>query len=162
MMVLHENVVELLRREAERRDSTPLTIPLSWKVPLPSGPRLCPPATDEMIHSFTVRTGIAVPLDLRDWWKTCNGARVANGLWGIDNGDSNRNVYSLYDTFGVWRDLKWIPIAGDGCGNYYVQVATEVFKKHNPILFVEPLLGPENAQYVVASGVWQFLFGSSD
>ena len=155
---LREKVLKLLYQEKERTDAAIVTIPKNWKVSLPSTPRIHPAATDEMITAFTERTGIAVPPDLCDWWKTCNGARLADGLWGIDNGDPHRDVYVKYDTFNEWRDLKWIPIAGDGCGNHYVQAASEVFVKHNPILFVEPILDPKIPQYIVASGVWQFLF----
>jgi hypothetical protein len=58
-----------------------------------------------------------------------------------------------------WKDKGWIPVAGDGCGNYYV-LATRgsgVETAKRPIYFVDTSMDREKPAYVVASDLWHFL-----
>jgi hypothetical protein len=55
-----------------------------------------------------------------------------------------------------WHDRRFVPVAGDGCGNYYVSDAS-LGLTVSPIFFVDTFVNPLQPAYVVASNLWLFL-----
>src|SRR5438105_1019599 len=94
---------------------------LLTKVPTPPEDSLPPPATDPDCDSFEKRSGIRLPDDVRDWLKLTNGPCVGpGGLYGIRPPRRHLDMEAIIALFPSWKAHQWLPIAGDGCGNYYV------------------------------------------
>lgn len=128
------------------------------KVPSPPGERLPEGTTDAEIHSFVDRTGISVPDDLAAWMKLSNGPCVGpGGLFGIRTQRSHLDIESCLDIFPSWRHQKWIPVAGDGCGNYYVVPTQGEFGDGFPVLFIDMSLADDSPAFIVASDMGHFL-----
>ena len=127
-------------------------VPKNPDDPLPSG------LQDEDLDGFAQRTGIVPPPDLRAWLKICNGPCVGpGGLFGIRKASLHLNIESYLDLFPFWKRAKWIPIAGDGCGNYYVVPTQGEFGRGVPVLFIDTHESSESPAFVVASDVGHFL-----
>ena len=67
------------------------------------------------------RLGCTLPLALRNWLSVCRGAAVGpGGVFGERPDRPSLDMAVIRDLFPDWRLLGWLPVAGDGCGNYYV------------------------------------------
>jgi len=87
-----------------------------------------------------------------------NGPCVGpGGLFGIGPARTDLDIETCLDLFPAWKKKKWIPIAGDGCGNYYIVPTQQEFGPGNPVLFIDTIWSTESAQFVVASGIGYFL-----
>lgn len=75
--------------------------------------------------------------------------------------DEYLDIASHYRLHPHWLERGWIPIAGDGCGSYYVLDLTARTRSGHPVLFLDwedsSVLGCGTPSYVVASGLWPFL-----
>ena len=140
-MVTMEDMLRLVIEVASMRD-----------VPIPEG------ATDEQIDSITSRVGIAVPIELRQWLRTCNGVLVGPGnIYGVRPDLAFLDIGYLLDLHPEWINQGWIPIAGDGCGSYYVLATRSSTRRGHPIFFIDEYDYNVPA-YVVASNLWSFLW----
>lgn len=127
---------------------------------VPSPPEQALPAgiSDEDLAGFERRTSISLPNDVRDWLAITNGPCVGpGGLYGVRSRRRDLDIETFLDLFPSWRAHKWIPIAGDGCGNYYVIATQSEFGSGFPVLFIEPSVSTESPSYIVASGIGMFL-----
>jgi cell wall assembly regulator SMI1 len=128
------------------------------KVPKPPEDLLPQGVSDEDCDDFEKRTGITLPHDMRDWLKMANGPCVGpGGLFGIRPLRKHLDIESLLSLFPLWKTRKWIPIAGDGCGNYYVIPTQYDYGNGYPILFVEASSCADFPSYIVSSDVGHFL-----
>jgi cell wall assembly regulator SMI1 len=135
--------VKKLAREALRDPAEPV---------LPEG------ASDQDIAEFESRTGLIVPLALREWLKFTNGPGIgAGGVRGIRTPHPADDIERCYDLHAGWKDKGWIPIAGDGCGNYYVIVSGDAIGSRSPVFFINRHSDPMKLSYIVASDLWRFL-----
>jgi hypothetical protein len=67
------------------------------------------------------RLGRSLPLALRSWLSVCRGAAIGpGGVFGQRPDRPDLDMPRIGDLFPEWRMLGWLPVAGDGCGNYYV------------------------------------------
>ena len=57
----------------------------------------------------------------------------------------------------MWKSKKWIPIAGDGCGNYYLLATSHEYGRGRPVFFVDTHEDPNEPSYLVASDLWHFM-----
>lgn len=132
---------------------------LASQVPSPPGEPLPPGASDDEIDAFSKRTGVQVPTDLREWWKFTNGPCIGpGGMYGIRPQREHLDLEGVYQHHPEWQRLNWIPVAGDGCGNEYVLTVTPESGPLRPVYFFEhEQSDPRRFEYVVASGLWQFL-----
>jgi hypothetical protein len=64
------------------------------------------------------------------------------------------DIELILESFPDWKIKQWIPVAGDGCGNYYVLVPSSI---GHAVGFVEAVSSSDGIQYLVASGFWKFL-----
>lgn len=114
------------------------------------------------IDAFQKRTGLYVPDELRHWLSVTNAPHIGVAwMLGIQTGQSQTDIEACYrsDGFPVWIDKRWIPIATDGFGNYYVLATRPEDGPGNPVFFVDCVADPSGATptYVVASDLWHFL-----
>jgi cell wall assembly regulator SMI1 len=64
---------------------------------------------------------------------------------------------TLLDDHPTWKEKGWLPIAGDGVGNYYV-IDTKISRAGtNPVYFLDHERDLDHPQYIVASDLWKFL-----
>jgi hypothetical protein len=112
------------------------------------------PASPEDIREFEMGSGRKLPAELTEWVSVCNGAAVNPG-----------GLYSLKDILSIYKSLypSWlakglVPIASDGCGDYYVLDTNRVIptSETHPVYFVDQS-DYDKPAYVVASGLWRFL-----
>jgi hypothetical protein len=52
---------------------------------------------------------------------------------------------------------KWIPVASDGCGNYYAVPTNGEFGPGFPVVFIDSIASTDSPAYIVASGVLKFV-----
>ncbi len=101
-----------------------------------------------------------VPCELREWLEFTNGPRIGpGGVFGIRPYDEWYDIEYYYTPalYPEWLTKGWIPIASDGCGDYYVIATHPDWGPGSPVLFLDKakeLLAPE---YLVASDLWHFL-----
>jgi hypothetical protein len=128
------------------------------RVPRPPEEGIPEGITDAELNSFEERTGIALPEDVREWLKVANGPCVGpGGLFGLGEIHKHFNIYSFLEMYPCWKKKKWIPIGGDGCGNYYVVATQREYGEGFPVLFVDTLVSPELPSYIAASDIGHFL-----
>jgi hypothetical protein len=75
-----------------------------------------------------------IPLDYLEWLSICNGVsgRCIETIYGIDF------INELLGLSPYWVSKEWFPIAGDGCGNYYVIARININSKmYYPVVFLD-------------------------
>lgn len=110
------------------------------------------------IEAFAERTGIIVPRPMAAWLRLSNGPCVGpGGLFGIRPARESLDIEFYLDIYPQWRQRGWIPVAGDGCGNYYVLATAQEFGPGWPVLFIDTMVSPDEPACIVASDIWRFL-----
>ncbi len=131
---------------------------LLTRVPTPPGENIPAGASEAEIVAFEKRTGLKVPSQLQSWLLACNGPCVGpGGVFGIKPSREDLDIEELLRLHPTWVDDGWIPVAGDGCGNYYLVASTGRFGDGEPIIFVDTMEDDSAPVYVAASSTWQFL-----
>ena len=124
----------------------------------PSHPIIPSGIDDISINEFESRTGLTVPAALREWLRYSNGPALgAGGMLGVRTSQMSDDIECKYRRRPDWLERGWIPIARDGCGNYYVIATREQDGPGNPVFFLDRQDGLIEPSYVVASGLWTFL-----
>lgn len=128
------------------------------KVPRPPDESLPGGLSNDTLSGFEHRTGIPLPNDLREWLRTTNGPCIGpGGIYGIHPTRTFLDIEGYYKIFPGWQSKKWIPIAGDGCGNYYVLATQHEYGIGFPVFFIDTSISSDIPTYVVASDLWRFL-----
>ena len=128
------------------------TVPRPPDDPLPIG------LGDDECDKFEKSSGITLPKDVRDWLKIANGPCVGpGGFFGIQPSREHLDIDSFLSMFPSWKVRKWIPIAGDGCGNYYVVPTQNEFGNGFPVLFIDISFSTNEPSYIVASDIGHFI-----
>lgn len=139
-------------------DRIALVTDLLHKVPAAPGEPVPQGVADITFSEFSDRTGIDVPPALAVWLRLTNGPCVGpGGIFGIRPNRENLDIEFHYGLFPVWKSRKWIPVASDGCGNYYVLATNQEFGPGDPILFIETTRSAEEPEFIVASDLLAFL-----
>jgi len=124
----------------------------------PSGEELPLGCTDTEIDDFETRTEIHVPEELRIWLRTSNGPEAGQGgLFGIRPQNPFLDIEGILTFCNGWRENKWIPIASDGCGDYYIIPTLNEFGSGYPVLFMDLHDSIDHPAYIVASDIGHFL-----
>ncbi|MCO6437331.1 MAG: SMI1/KNR4 family protein [Phycisphaerae bacterium] len=128
------------------------------EVPRPPEDSIPSGATDEMKNAFEKETRLKLPPAVRQWLGVTNGPCVGpGGIMGIQTSRKTLDMQWLLELHPNWIARKWIPIAGDGCGNYYIVSTAKEFGFGEPVLFVEASVDDNTPVYIVASDIWHFL-----
>ena len=131
---------------------------LQRKAPAPPGNSLPTGTSDAALQCAESTYGITFPPKLRDWLLTSNGACIGpGGLVGIDASRDSSDLGAILNNYPTWRDKGWIPVAGDGCGNYYVVATQNEFGVGEPVLFVDAHETPDEPAFIAGSDTWFFL-----
>jgi cell wall assembly regulator SMI1 len=140
MTIPHE-VEQLVRKNAVRTHT-----------PLPAG------ASEADINAFELRTGLSVPPEMRDWLSMFNGPFVGRaGIFGIRPTDGRLDIETELERVPQWVEKGWIPLAEDGCGDYYVLDTRSTVNGTRPVYFLDHEISRTEPDYIVASGLWPFL-----
>lgn len=95
-------------------------------------------ASEEQLTALRTRLGRDLPTRLADLLAVCNGAHIGpGGLFGQRPEEPYLDLPSYLELFPGWTAHGWIPVAGDGCGNYYVLLAD------GSVGFVDTMRDPE-------------------
>jgi len=115
-----------------------------------------PSATNEEIVDAEASLRMSFPPELREFLLFLNGPCIGpGGIFGISTKREYLDIRRILERHPVWKDRGWIPVAGDGCGNYYVAVKdAEGF----PVCFIDTIQDELSLAYVVASDVWMFVW----
>ena len=115
-------------------------------------PGILPAELDEAEH----RIGFKLPASYRDWLIATNGPCVGpGGLVGIANCRKVQDLEAIYALYPQWKEKHWVPVAGDGCGNYYVMV--QGGRDLESVVFMDTAENTDEPAFVVASDLWHFL-----
>ena len=124
-----------------------------------------PPFSQDFIDAVCSEFNLTLPLSIVEWLTYCNGMDMA---FGYLNGIDEVTNFCNREHISHWKERGWIPIAGDGCGNYYLVVKYETQDESlYPVVFVDhedSAIG-ENGEnqlcnrisYIVASDLPHFL-----
>jgi len=99
--------------------------------------------------------------ELEIWIMICRGPVLLRSPlvgFGWENSKNEPFHYrDILDGYPEWATLKWVPIANDGCGNYYVFPLTESFQGLRPVFSVYVSEDTTKLAEVVASNLLIFV-----
>jgi hypothetical protein len=127
-------------------------VPREPNTQLPEG------ATDQELFAFEKSMVLRLPVELKEWLRTCNGPCVGpGGIYGVSPAPDFLSIEAHLASVPDWKTRGWFPVAGDGCGNHYVLDSNSGSGDQHPIYFIDHELSLTEPQYIVASNLWQFL-----
>lgn len=93
-------------------------------------------ATSDDLRVLREQLGFDLPEQLVDWLMVCNGSLAGpGGLFGANQQNDFLDIAGrMYDG---WHGRRWIPVAGDGCGDFYVLDASRTHLPTGGIFFVD-------------------------
>jgi hypothetical protein len=113
-------------------------------------------ATTVDFTRFEQEVGIVITPDQQSWLSLVNGTvKGPGGLYGICLTGA-LDISCLLEINQNWLQKKWLPVAGDGCGNHYLQNADPGSPFFGFVFFVDSG-EPDEIAYFVASTLWHFL-----
>jgi len=126
-------------------------------LPSPPGEEMPIGASQQDIIQLEKEIGFALPEELLDWLQASNGPCVgAGGITGVRTKRNGQDIAIILSNYPSWKEKHWIPIAGDGCGNYYVMLADST-KGSLPLGFVDTMRDRDSIAFIAASNLWHFL-----
>jgi hypothetical protein len=112
-----------------------------------------PKPRPEEIAGAEGRLGFRFPQEFREFLSLCNGAEVGrSGLYGIKTEKRFFDLERSYGNSPQFKRWKMLPVAGDGCGNFYL-----LDRKDRHVYFYDAISDDEPG-YVVASDFWHFAY----
>lgn len=127
-----------------------------------------PPLTQQALLACQERLGFLFPSELVEWLHHCNGAALAVDppiFHGVPATPARYRGIEGHIDYGVantWRESRWLPIADDQCGDYYLLIPSKVLNR-SIVVFWDQACDGENAfDSVAASSLWHFLAGVLD
>ncbi len=108
------------------------------------------------VKMFEERYSLHIPQDYNELLQFSNGPVIGEGgIFGIEPLRDELNVSNFYNLFPTWSKKGWIPIAGDGCGNYYVILSGN--NSSSVVYFIDAHEDENKLTYIVGSSVWNFI-----
>ena len=113
-------------------------------------------ASASAIQMAENRLGLKYPSDFREWLMVTNGPPIGRGgMLGIHPVGCSEDIENVLKFYSAWVSNNWIPVAGNGCGDYYVLVHES--EKMNSVAFIDCAFDSDRIAYVIASNLWTFL-----
>jgi cell wall assembly regulator SMI1 len=103
--------------------------------------------------------GYPVPAELRDWLSRCNGSSAGGPgeIYGAYPERRTLRIDSFATIYPQWTERRWIPVASDGTGNYYVLDASHLPTDTDAVFFIDTMDDPDRLGYIVGSRLLPFL-----
>ncbi|GIE89597.1 hypothetical protein Are01nite_60770 [Actinoplanes regularis] len=113
-------------------------------------------ASEHELADLERRLGGPLPRDLAEWLRICKGEAIcAGGVFGARPDQDHLDIAAHLAFHPRWRELGWLPVAGDGCGNYYVFINSgQLLGK---VAFVDTMSNPNTIEKIVGNNLWIFL-----
>ena len=109
-------------------------------------------ASEVELAVLSLRLGHGLPPVLSSWLTVCRGAAIGpGGVFGQRPDRPFLDMVSTLDLYPEWRTLGWLPVAGDGCGNYYV------LAEDGTVGFVDPMSNPGKFERQVSADLLSFM-----
>lgn len=107
------------------------------------------------IRRWEDSAGVSVPPVLVEWLLVCNGLRVASGsLFGIGTRKAEIDIRGVLTLFSSWCQKRWIPVADDGCGDYFILAPQG---SRHVVGFVDTASDSDAIAYIVSSCLQTFV-----
>jgi hypothetical protein len=104
------------------------------------------------LDDLQARLGCGIPPPLRAWLSVCRGARIGpGGLFGPRPDAPSLDMAWMRDLYPQWAESGLLPVAGDGCGNYYV------LAEDGTVGFVDTMKDPDHIDRRVAGNLLSFM-----
>jgi cell wall assembly regulator SMI1 len=130
---------------------------LARQAPAPPGQRLTG-ASEADIAKLENEIGRTLSGGYRRWLMAANGAMLGpGGMFGIRDKRDFLSTEKYLALHPEWQSLGWVPIAGDGLGNYWVVVPQGPDGTSDWVAFVDTHEDPANVDRYVASNVLKFV-----
>ena len=124
------------------------------RIQLPKGRSTVAPSSSFLRANAAECIPAPLPADLEAWLHVVNGANIGpGGVFGVGVRDKSCSMEEMVAGYPEWRIRQWWPIAGDGCGNFYVLVPED--GRHS-VYFIATIVGPEQLCYAAASSLRPF------
>ncbi|WP_189003078.1 SMI1/KNR4 family protein [Deinococcus roseus] len=107
--------------------------------------------TLDEIQAFSTHTGIVFPPEWIAWLLNVNGAFVGGQFLTGINTKNSLTIELVFQRHPLWKTKKYIPVAGDGLGNFYVIVTQQEYGSGHPVCFMDRECGPQKPTFLVAS-----------
>ncbi|MEO7716056.1 MAG: SMI1/KNR4 family protein [Capsulimonas sp.] len=128
-------------------------VPRAPEQPLPSG------ADEREIERLEDLLTYPLPQQLREWLFVYNARNIGpGGIFGVAPAEKGRLIEEYFRLFPTWLSKAWIPVAGDGCGNYYILDASDQTNFTTPIYFIDHEYGYDEPSSIVGSRLFDFLW----
>jgi hypothetical protein len=111
-------------------------------------------ARPEELDCLQARLGCSLLPALRAWLSVCGGARIGpGGVFGPQPDAPGTDMAYRRNLYPEWAELGWLPVAGDGCGNYYV------LSEDGTVGFVDTIKDPGRVDRKGAIDLLSFMIG---
>jgi cell wall assembly regulator SMI1 len=130
----------------------------------PKPPEARPPegATRAELDAMQREIGFPIPASLRRWLALCNGYHAGpGGLFGSRPDYPDLDIAWIADLWSEEWSERWLPIAGDGCGDYYVVDVSVGAPLPDAVYFIDCGYDASQFAYAVGSSIPRFLIFSS-
>jgi len=114
------------------------------------------PPSEEAVREFERQRGVVLPDNLREWL-LLYGQREDTWLNGLTDRKPQNGIPGTFASYGDEWPRSWIPVAGDGCGCYYILDLYQQIGDSHPVFFWDHETDWDRLDYIVASGIWPFL-----
>jgi cell wall assembly regulator SMI1 len=132
-------------------------INLARRAPSPPGQELTG-ASETEIQSLENEIGRTLSPGFRRWLRVVNGAMLGpGGIFGIRNSRDVLSIIKYLNLCPEWKSVGWVPIAGDGLGNYWVVVPQGPDGGPDWVAFVDMHEDPATVDRYFASSVPRFI-----
>ncbi len=122
---------------------------------LPPGEVLPGGATADQLQRLEQKLGFRLPSEFASWLAACNGPCVGSGgVAGFETRRKSQDIELILANYPLWKERRWLPVAGDGSGNYYLLINEGAGR---PVAFFDTMEDDQAPAFVVASNLWSFL-----
>lgn len=109
-------------------------------------------ASPAELAALADRLGQSLPAALKTWLSICRGAAIGpGGVFGHRPDRPALDMVRILEIYPEWRAPGWLPVASDGCGNYYVLAGD------GTVGFVETMSDPGKINQRAASDLLSFM-----
>ncbi len=142
---MSEDFLLQLRELAER--AAPADLEIAW-----AG------ASDDVLDAFERRWGRRLSRGLRSWLRVLNGALLGpGGIFGVRDASDFLAIEQYLSREKSWQEEQWVPVAGDGTGNYFIELPPDAATFPGAIAFIDMHEDPTTINRIVASDYLHFL-----